>query len=41
MEALTNLQIGGTNYILNEAATLKKLQNAAAKPAIEVTRNGG
>ena len=41
MEALTSSNHGGSNYILNEEATLKKLQLAAVKPAIEVTRNGG
>ena len=41
MEALTNSKIGSTDYSLNNDATLKKLQSAAAKPAIEVTRNNG
>ena len=41
MEALTISKNGSKNYILNTEATLKKLQIAASKPAIEVTRNGG
>ena len=41
MEALTSSKIGSTDYSLNNDATLKKLQSAAAKPAIEVTRNNG
>ena len=41
MEALTNSKIGSTDYSLNNDATLKKLQSAASKPAIEVTRNNG
>ena len=41
MEALTNSKNGGSNYILNKETTLKKLQMAAQKPAIGVTRNGG
>ena len=41
MEALTNSKTGATNYVLNKDTTLKKLQIAASKPAIEVTRNGG
>ena len=41
MEALTSSDYGRATYILNEAATLKKLQLAASKPAIEVTRNVG
>ena len=41
MESLTNSKIGGSNYLLNKEATLKKLQIAAQKPAIEVTRNRG
>ena len=39
MEALTNH--GSAGYILNDKATLKKLQAAASNQAIEVTRNGG
>ena len=41
MEALTNSKIGSSNYLLNKGETLKKLQIAAVKPAIEVTRNKG
>ena len=41
MEALTKSKNGSMNYILNSVATLKKLQTAASKPAIEVTRNDG
>ena len=41
MEALKNSKIGSNIYLLNKEASLKKLQIAAAKPAIEVTRNGG
>ena len=40
MEALTNSK-DGSKYLLNKVSTLKKLQIAASKPAIEVTRNGG
>ena len=41
MEVLTNSKIGSSDYSLNNDATLKKLQSAASKPAIEVTRNNG
>ena len=41
MEALTYTKAGSSNYILNEKATLEKLQAAATKQAIEVTRNIG
>ena len=41
MESLTIPNHGSTNYLLNEKETLKKLQGAAVKPAIEMTRNGG
>ena len=41
MDALTTSNPGSANYILNEEKTLKKLQIAAEKPAIEVTRNNG
>ena len=41
MEALTYTKAGSSNYILNEKATLEKLQGAAVKQAIEVTRNIG
>ena len=41
MEALTYSKARSSNYILNEKATLDKLQAAANKQAIEVTRNIG
>ena len=41
MEALTYTKAGSSNYILNEKATLEKLQAATIKQAIEVTRNIG
>ena len=41
MEALTYSKARSSTYILNEKATLDKLQAAAIKPAIEVTRNIG
>ena len=41
MEALTYSKARSSNYILNVKATLDKLQAAANKPAIEVTRNIG
>ena len=41
MEALTYCKARNSNYILNVKATLDKLQAAANKQAIEVTRNIG
>ena len=41
MEALTYSKARSSTYILSEKATLDKLQAAAIKPAIEVTRNRG
>ena len=41
MEALTYSKARSSNYILNEKNTLDKVQAAANKPAIEVTRNFG
>ena len=41
MEALIYSKARSSNYILNEKATLDKLQAAAIKQAIEVTQNIG